>query len=396
MQYNTVGVNRVMEQAALDQRQMPFAQPQQQQQRLPQVPQPPQPPKVQARPQVQNPFDVLGIPRGTTQEAVADEAYRKWVHALHPDRGGDTKRFQVVNQAYQVVKGIIRQTQMESFDALQRQANRDLGGDHSDANQALAPLGHGEAFNRDRFNQVFQDHRIWSPQDEGYGTQMVASEYTSGADRQWDAERLYRQRQQDVQNVFVGAPNAQLLDLGDQKQFHQDFNQAFLQQAVGQQQQQQFQQHRGNTSMVVRREPKEADLLFKSSTSQCQSLSAEHVDDFSSPFLGGGGGAYTDYMRAFGSDSLITPHVMNASTGSRARTVEELTKERDQLSFIPDPALLEERARQEAREKEEDEQRWRNFLRYQERVQANHASISNVLSDRSSVPSNRPGPMVPQ
>jgi curved DNA-binding protein CbpA len=325
---------------------------------------------------------------------VADEAYRKWVQALHPDRGGDAKRFQVVNQAYQVVKGIIRQTQMESFDALQRQANRDLGGDRSEANQTLAPLGHGEAFNSERFNQVFQDHRIWSPQDEGYGTQMVASEYTSAADRQWDAERLNRQRQLDVQNVFAGAPNAQLLDLGDGKQFHQDFNQAFLQQTVGQQQHQfqQQQQHRGNTSMVVRREPREADLLFKSSTSQCQSLSAEHVDDFSSPFLGGGGGAYTDYMRAFGSDSLITPHVLNASSGSRAKTVEELTKERDQLSFIPDPALLEERARQEAREKEEDEQRWRNFLRYQEQVQANHASITNVLSDKSSVPTGPPQP----
>jgi hypothetical protein len=128
----------------------------------------------------------------------------------------------------------------------------------------------------------------------------------------------------------------------------------------------------------------------------------DKVDDFSSPFLAGStaAGGYTDYMRAFSSESLITPHTTaGAQYGAgghgggglsyqadKARMDQEyarLQQERDNLSFIPDPELLAARARQEAAQKEQDERRWREFLRHQEQVEAHQQAIRNVLSDRS-------------
>lgn len=76
--------------------------------------------------------------------------------------------------------------------------------------------------------------------------------------------------------------------------------------------------------MVRRSEPDTIDVM-RNSTSMCSSLSVDKVDDFSSPFASGGGaaggGAYTDYMRAFSFDSMITPHTADAK-GHGFKTVE--------------------------------------------------------------------------
>jgi hypothetical protein len=104
-----------------------------------------------------NPFDLLGIPRATTDEAVVAEAYRKWVNSLHPDRGGDANRFRQVTEAYKMVMQIIQHTKQESFEELKRQAEREIhsytgagvhgasagpsGGGRGYVDQSLAPLG---------------------------------------------------------------------------------------------------------------------------------------------------------------------------------------------------------------------------------------------------------------
>jgi len=340
-----------------------------------------------------NPFDTLGIPRGTTDEQVVNEVYRKWVTSLHPDRGGDPRRFQEINRAYKMVLEVIQHAKNESFEMLKRQAERDMaapiGGFHTgnkdgQANQALAPLGHGEAFNHARFNEVFQNHRMWTPEDDGYGDRMVASEY--GNEKKLRPEELIHQRERD----FLGVPQQHDPDLLHKFNDNQ-FNALFEQRAHTQEPHRPRRGGGGETSMVVRTEPEEMGL-FRNSTSLCTTLSVDKVDDFSSPFLGTGagssGGAYTDYMRAFSRDALITPHVSDAQVGPK-KSVKDLERERANISFIPSQELLQDRARQEASIKEQDELRWRNFLKHQEQVEAHNQAVRNVLSDVSSVPPRR-------
>jgi len=369
-------------------------------------------PKVQPRvvPQVGNPFDTLGIPRTTTDEMLVNDVYRKWVSSLHPDRGGDPRRFQEITRAYKMVLEVIQHVKNESFESLKRQAERDLrvGTDNNEsaANPALAPLGHGTAFQQAQFNQVFQDHRMWSPEDDGYGDQMVSTTFSN----KLSPEEMIMQRERDFLSAgsigSIGSAGHGYNNGRDEDLLHkfnkQDFNSAFerrLQnyEAVPGQGGRGGQDGRNSrdTAMVVRTEPEEMTML-RNMGSRCTTLSVDKIDDFSSPFLGGGGGqsavgasgggGYTDYMRAFSKDSLITPHVSGLEArGGGYKTVKELEAERANLSFIPSAELLQARAQQEAALKEQDEMRWRNYMKHQESIEAHQQSIRNVLSDRSSV-----------
>lgn len=142
----------------------------------------------------------------------------------------------------------------------------------------------------------------------------------------------------------------------------------------------------GNHGMVVRREPESADSMYRSSTSLCTALSVDKVDDFSSPFSGGSGnaagGGYTDYMKAFSNDSLITPHVMNAQ-GNGIMTVEQLERERAQLSHLPSMELLRETNMRLAAEREADNERWRRYNQFDEQIEAHNTAIRNLLPTKS-------------
>jgi len=48
---------------------------------------------------MQNPFQILGVDRDATPDEIK-RAYRKLASQHHPDRGGDTKKFQEIQQAY--------------------------------------------------------------------------------------------------------------------------------------------------------------------------------------------------------------------------------------------------------------------------------------------------------
>ena len=46
-----------------------------------------------------NPHEVLGIKQGATEQE-AKKAYKKLASKHHPDKGGDTKQFQEIKEAY--------------------------------------------------------------------------------------------------------------------------------------------------------------------------------------------------------------------------------------------------------------------------------------------------------
>lgn len=77
-----------------------------------------------------NPFDVLGIPRNTTEESIVDDVFRKWALILHPDRGGDPNKLNEIKVAYDKIKEILAHNRHESFDMLKRRAEHDIANTH--------------------------------------------------------------------------------------------------------------------------------------------------------------------------------------------------------------------------------------------------------------------------
>jgi hypothetical protein len=224
---------------------------------------------------------------------------------------------------------------------------------------------------------------MWNPEDDGYGDRMIPSEH----DQKSLDERI-AQRERDflsssssmMSSMMTGVEDTNLLYKFDPRNFNAAFERRAHDTSGG--------GDRSSTAMVVRTEPEEMTML-RNMGSRCSNLSVEKVDDFSSPFLGGGAGVgggggtgYTDYMRAFSKDALITPHVADVG-GHGYRTVKELEAERSNLSFIPSAELLQARAHHEAAVKEQDEMRWRNYMKHQEAIEAHQQSIRNVLSDTS-------------
>lgn len=51
----------------------------------------------------QNPYDILGVKPGDDKQKIKN-AYRKLAKEYHPDTGGDVKKFQQINEAYDIIK----------------------------------------------------------------------------------------------------------------------------------------------------------------------------------------------------------------------------------------------------------------------------------------------------
>jgi curved DNA-binding protein CbpA len=336
------------------------------------------------------PWDVLGIPRNTLDEKVIQSAYRKYAAIHHPDRNGNAKAFHAVNVAYNELMDKVKHSKESSIGEMKKQATRDLaslGIAEGPANNKAAPLGHGAGFNMAQFNSLFAEHRLWNPEQDGYGEHMVSDDYSSGAmggvgggngnggGAKMTPQQMLAAREQALRVPLSTNDNSSLRQNFNPQNFNEHFSR-FAAEGVS--------RHphgaQPSTSLVRRVEPEYIEL----SGGKGSSLSVEKISDFSSPFAAGsgnGGGGYTDYLKAYSVDALITPHVSDSDVKMYG-SVKDLEQERANISFVPDPELVDAWANQEAYEKEKEEQRQQNFLKYQESGYSAFLRLKNVLSDK--------------
>lgn len=72
-----------------------------------------------------DPYRVLGVPRGVSDEQLHD-AYRRLVKLHHPDRGGDPERFKDIQQAYEELRDRPRNPRMDGVEDRIRKMEADL------------------------------------------------------------------------------------------------------------------------------------------------------------------------------------------------------------------------------------------------------------------------------
>lgn len=74
-------------------------------------------------------YGILGIGKNATQDEIK-RVFRKLAHELHPDKGGDPKKFKEVNEAYQVLSDAEKRKQYDQYGTTfeQAQASGGFGG----------------------------------------------------------------------------------------------------------------------------------------------------------------------------------------------------------------------------------------------------------------------------
>jgi curved DNA-binding protein CbpA len=60
-----------------------------------------------------NAYETLGVPKGASDEEIK-RAYRKLAGQHHPDRGGDTARFQEIQSAYDTLSDPVKRQQHDN------------------------------------------------------------------------------------------------------------------------------------------------------------------------------------------------------------------------------------------------------------------------------------------
>lgn len=61
-----------------------------------------------------DPYEVLGVPKDASIDDIK-KAFRKLSHQHHPDKGGEAKKFQEINQAYQILSDPQKRAQFDQF-----------------------------------------------------------------------------------------------------------------------------------------------------------------------------------------------------------------------------------------------------------------------------------------
>ncbi len=121
-----------------------------------------------------DPYKVLELPKNFTIEQLRSN-YKRIAVQVHPDKGGSDYLFKAVTMCYQKLK---KEYELRKADAPFYEL-REKAGEHKSRGAAPPPrLQKGEKFNADRFNRMFEEHKITDdePSAEGYASWMSKSD----------------------------------------------------------------------------------------------------------------------------------------------------------------------------------------------------------------------------
>jgi DnaJ-class molecular chaperone len=92
-----------------------------------------------------NYYDVLGVPRSATADEIK-RAYRRLASQHHPDKGGDTEKFQQIEEAYRTLSDADKRAQYDNpnpFFGQNPAGGWQQAGAHFDMNDIFAMFGQG-------------------------------------------------------------------------------------------------------------------------------------------------------------------------------------------------------------------------------------------------------------
>ena len=301
---------------------------------------------------------LLGLNTNYTIEELKS-AYKRMAMETHPDRpGGNTEKFQLVTQCYMsLLERLKGQEPAKSAmdlraDARAAYTNSSGTGDvNSSSVQSGKGASHqktqvpskfinpdGQGFNVKLFNKLYEENKIWDPNDDGYEDWL----------RKGDVDEIRKAPPVFSKSFNIGVFNSTFED--------------WKQQA-----------NSGGGGQIQKYDrPQE---LISTSSGYTVLDGGEPIRDFTKSLDTPGALNYSDLKAAYtGGCDMIDPRTVDAR--KEYRNVEELIRDRDRLDYVlsPEDAALEERY---AREREQREQERINRLAARDNLVGQHYTTTH-------------------
>lgn len=260
-------------------------------------------------------------------------AYKRMAMETHPDRpGGNTEKFQLVTQCYMsLLERLKGQTPAKSAMDLRAESRgssndwiKDVANDLTRQKQKKPPAKFinpdGQGFNVKLFNKLYEENKIWDPNDDGYEDWL---------------------RKGDVDEIRKAPPV-----------FSKSFNIAVFNSTFEDWREQQRQSSGQGGQIQKYDRPQE---LISTSSGYTVLDGGQAITDFTKSLDAPGSLNYSDLKAAYtGGCDMIDPRTVDAR--KEYRNVEELIRDRDRLDYVlsPEDAALEERYAREAEQREQE------------------------------------------
>ena len=285
-----------------------------------------------------NPYSILGIDKNF-DEVSLKKAYLKKALKTHPDRGGTTEEFQKVSIAYTILLKKIN-------DMKNNHAHNDLRDNSKQymTEQQQDPrvnVNMTENFDVNLFNKVYEENKIETPFDDGYGN--------------WISKNHLEDKEQ--KKLFNGNFNKNM------------FNHEFEKYKRDQQKKQ-------GSQLIVYENP-EVNISFKGRDS-LSVLGQNKVSDFSGDT--GAGLNYRDYKDAFTNSCLIDVRAFKDK--GRPRDINSLESSRSNISYQLSEQDQKKILLQQIKDKKEEEQRVQRLNDYDNRSFNTYDRIHQRLLNR--------------
>ena len=285
-----------------------------------------------------NPYQILGIDTNF-DEVTLKKAYLKKALKTHPDRGGSTQEFQKVSIAYTLLlKKLQDLKNNHNHNDLRNNSKNYMAEQMSDSR---VNVNMGENFDVNLFNKVYEENKITTPFDDGYGD--------------WMNSNALEDKKQE--KLFNGRFNKNLFNHEFEK-YKRD------------------QQKRSGMQLVKYENP-EVDISCKGKHSLTV-LGQGKISDFSGDTSSGLG--FRDYKDAYTNSCLID--VRRFQDKNRPRDINTMESSRTNISYQMSENDHKKYIQLQLKEKQEEEQRLERLRVFEERSFNTYDKIHQRLLNR--------------
>ena len=285
-----------------------------------------------------NPYQILGIDKNF-DEVSLKKAYLKKALKTHPDRGGSNEEFQKVSIAYTLLlKKLQDMKNNHSHNDLREHSKNYMQQQSSDSR---VNVNMGENFDINLFNKVYEENKINTAFDDGYGD--------------WMSSNAIEDKKQ--QKLFDGKFNKNLFNHEFEK-YKRD------------------QQKRSGMQLVKYDNPN-VDISFRGKDSLAI-LGQDKISDFSGDT--GGGLGFRDYKDAFTNSCLIDTRAFQDK--GRPRDINSMEASRSNISYQMSEQDQKKYMLQQLKEKKEEEMRIQRLQQYENQAFNTYDRIHQRLLNR--------------
>ena len=284
-----------------------------------------------------NPFEILGLKIEDTTEETVKKSYRKMALQHHPDKGGDEKKFRIITQAYLYIMQKIKEANSDANHSdLKKQAEEYFNNKIKPTQEPIV-IENGK-LNVEQFNRVFEENKLKSAYDKGYGGDNWGSD-----------------EEDTIENGKLFSNNFNL-DV-----FNKTFNNVKNKKVK-------------NNQVIEYKRPE--PLL--SSNLGFEEIGVDEINDFSSGLNSKTG--YTDFKKAYTKGAVL--EYDEKYKRKDYRSMDELQRERENISYNLSPEEEEIEKRMKFEQELQEKRRIKNKISQDKMLEQHHGRVNQLFIKR--------------